>query len=76
MARLKLGPVEDDKPVRVTLDLPAQVHRDLLAYGVALGHQTGGPPVEPVRLIAPMLARFMASDRGFSRSSPRSGETG
>jgi hypothetical protein len=66
MAKLKLGPLEDDKPVRVTVDLPAPVHRDLIAYAEALGHETG-QAVEPAKLIAPMLARFMTTDRAFAR---------
>ena len=32
MAKLKLGPIADDKPVKVTLELPASLHRDLTAY--------------------------------------------
>lgn len=67
MSRLKLGPIEDDTPVKITLDLPAALHRDLVAYGQALGAETGGKVVEPVKLIGPMLARFMETDRGFVR---------
>ncbi len=63
---LKLGPLLDDKPVRITVELPAAVHRDLAAYADALARETG-QAVEPARLIAPMLAKFMATDRGFSR---------
>jgi len=62
MAKLKLAAIEDDKPVRVSVELPAALHRDLVAYGKLLG---GDTPIEPVKLIAPMLERFMASDRGF-----------
>lgn len=65
MIRLKLPAIEDDTPVKLTLELPAQVHRDLVAYGQALGAETGGKAVEPGRLIGPMLARFMATDRAF-----------
>lgn len=32
MAKLKLGILADDKPVKVTHELPASVHRDLTAY--------------------------------------------
>lgn len=32
MAKLKLGTIADDKSVKVTVELPAAVHRDLLAY--------------------------------------------
>ena len=67
MAKLKLGAIEDDKPVRLTVELPAMVHRDLVAYGQSLGNETGQGAVEPVKLIAPMLARFMATDRAFTR---------
>ena len=66
MSKLKLGPIADEKPVKVTSELPAGVHRDLVAYAEALGHEIG-QAVEPSQLVAPMLARFMASDRGFAR---------
>ncbi len=32
MGKLKLGPLEDDKPVKLAVELPAALHRDLLAY--------------------------------------------
>ena len=32
MAKLKVGAITDDKPVKLTVELPAAVHRDLLAY--------------------------------------------
>jgi hypothetical protein len=67
MSKLKLGPIEDDTPVKVTLDLPAGLHRDLVAYGQALGAETGTKAIEPVKLIGPMLARFIETDRGFVR---------
>jgi hypothetical protein len=68
MAKLKLTAIEDDKPVRLTVELPAAVYRDLVSYGQALGRESGQGAIEPVKLIAPMLARFMATDRGFSRA--------
>lgn len=67
MTRLKLGPLADDRPVKLTVELPATVHRDLIAYGAALAAETGSDAVAPDKLVAPMLARFMASDRGFAR---------
>ena len=68
MSKLKLGPLPDDKPVKVTVELPASVHRDLVAYGDVLGRETGQPVADPVRLIVPMLERFMATDRGFAKA--------
>lgn len=67
MSKLKLNAIEDDKPVRLTIDLPATVHRDLIVYAEALGQGTGKAVVEPGKLISPMLARFMATDRAFAK---------
>lgn len=67
MIKLKLGPLADDRPVKLTVELPATVHRDLAAYAAALAAETGEEAVTPEKLVAPMLARFMASDRGFVR---------
>ena len=35
MAKLKLGAIADDKPIKLTVELPAGIHRDLLAYADA-----------------------------------------
>lgn len=67
MTKLKLGPLADDRPVKLTVELPAVVHRDLIAYATALAAETGGEAIPPEKLVSPMLAKFMASDRGFSR---------
>ena len=66
MANLKLGAIEDDKPVKLTVELPATIHRDLVAYAEVLGREGGGA-IEPARLIAPMLSRFMTTDREFMK---------
>jgi hypothetical protein len=68
MAKLKLGSILDDKPVKLAVELPAPVHRDLLAYAEILARETGQPISNPITLIAPMLARFMATDRSFLRA--------
>jgi len=67
MEKLKLSAVPDDKPVRLAVELPAAIHRDLIAYAEVLGRETG-QAVEPAKLVAPMLARFMRTDRAFARA--------
>ena len=67
MATLKLGPIVDDKPVKITVELSAAVWRDLADYARVLAEQTG-QGCEPARLVGPMLARFMATDRGFAKA--------
>ena len=79
MAKLKLGPIADDKPIKVSVELPAALHRDLVAYAEVLTRETGQPVSDPVKLIVPMLERFVATDRGFAkarRSAPADGSRG
>lgn len=68
MTKLKLGPLADDKPVKVSIELPAGVHRDLVAYAEVLGRESGQPVSEPAKLIVPMIERFMATDRVFAKA--------
>ena len=68
MTTLKLGLIDDDKAVRVTVELPGPLHRDLIAYAEALAAETGKPAPDAAKLIVPMIARFMASDRGFAKA--------
>jgi hypothetical protein len=77
MAKLKLGAITDEKPVKMTVELPANVHRDLLAYAEVLARETGKAISDPTKLVAPMLVRFMATDRAFAkarRMNPTKGE--
>ena len=68
MVGLKLRALEDAKPVKVTLELPSAIHRDLVAYAEILGRNNGQPINDPIKLIVPMLVRFMATDRGFRKA--------
>lgn len=73
MSRLKISAIEDDTPVKVTSDVPASVHRDLIEYGKAMA-EGGGKATDPAKLLPEMARRFMASDRGFVRGrKPRGG---
>lgn len=67
MAKLKLGALVDEKPVRLTIELPAAVHRDLVTYAEVLAAETG-QVVDPAKLIVPMLAQFMTTDRAFAKA--------
>jgi len=68
MAKLKIAALPNDKPVKVTVELPATVHRDLVAYAEILARQSGQPINDPTKVIVPMLARFMATDRAFAKA--------
>ena len=68
MTTLKLGTIADEKPVKVAIEIPAAVYRDLVAYAEIHGKQTGQEVPDPAKLIAPMIGRFMATDRGFAKA--------
>jgi hypothetical protein len=68
MPALKLGAILDEKSVKITVELPAALHRDLVAYAEILGQQTGQPVDDAAKLVAPMIARFIATDRGFAKA--------
>jgi hypothetical protein len=67
VAELRLKSLIDDKPVKMQVELPASVHRDLVRYAEIMSSE-GSEKVLPQRLVAPMLAKFMASDRGFAKA--------
>ncbi len=67
MTKLKLSAIPDDRPVKLTVELPGAVHRDLVAYAEVFA-QEHGQKIEPAKLVGPMLARFMTTDRAFVRA--------
>ncbi len=71
MTRLKLSDLSDEKPAKVTIELPARLRRDLEAYAIAVndGDTKGAPTIE--RIIPPMLERFIAADREFAKNRKR-----
>ena len=75
MQKLKLSAIPDDKPVKLSIELSAAVHRDLVAYADVFA-QEHGQRVEPVKLVPSMLARFMSTDRAFVRARRTKSGTG
>jgi hypothetical protein len=67
MAKLRLGSIETDKPVKVSIRLPAPVYRNLLAYAQALASATNQQSLQPDKIIPAMVEQFMATDRGFAK---------
>jgi hypothetical protein len=68
VSKLKLGIVESDKPVSVTVRFPVPVYRELEAYAEAHSKETQQPKVDIRKLIVPIVVHFLANDRGFSKA--------
>lgn len=53
--------------MKIAVGLPASTFRDLVCYAEILAHDDDkdSPPIDPAKLIALMVARFMATDRAF-----------
>ncbi len=64
---LSFGRIAHNKAVRVTIELPDVIHRDLRAYAKVLAAEIG-QTTEPMKFIAPMLARLMATNRAFAQA--------
>jgi len=65
---LKIMNIPDEKPVKLTVEVPASVFRDLETYAQAIARvNSEDGPVDAAKLIVPMISRFMASDRGFAK---------
>jgi hypothetical protein len=67
MSKLRLGAILDEKPVKLSVDLAAPIHRDLTVYAEVLSRETG-QEIDAAKLVGPMLARFMATDRAFAKA--------
>lgn len=72
MSKLRLGPVADDKPVKLAIELPGALYRELVSYAEVHAKATGlAAPMPPEKIAVPMIERFMATDRGFAAERRR-----
>ena len=68
MPKLKLHAIDDAKPVRLNIELPAALHKDLLAYSEILGREMGKTAIQPAKLVVAMLKYFVENDRAFAKA--------
>ncbi|UFZ02645.1 DUF2274 domain-containing protein [Bradyrhizobium ontarionense] len=69
--KLKISTLPDEKPVKISVEMPAAVHRDLLTYIELIASQSGQEAVDPGRLVAAMVKSFMGGDRTFLKLKGR-----
>jgi hypothetical protein len=68
MAKLKITALSDDKPVKISVEVPAALHRDLLAYSEIIARESDQLAVDVSRLMVAMVTRFITTDRAFAKS--------
>ena len=68
MTKLRLGPIAEKKPVYVSLEISGALMWELGDYARAHVKLAGlAEPLPPEWLIPPMIERFIAGDREFSK---------
>lgn len=72
MSKLRLGPISEEKPVKLTLEIPGALMRELEDYAQVHAQLTGlASPLAPERIVPAMIGRFIAGDREFSKRRPK-----
>lgn len=73
MTKLRRGPIIEEKPVKLTLELSGELMRDLKAYAAVHAKLMDlAAPLPPERIVPAMIGRFMATDREFGKQRRRS----
>ena len=64
MTKLRLGVIPEDKPVKLTLEIPGEMMRELQDYAEVHARLTGlAAPLPIERIVPAMIGRFIAGDR-------------
>lgn len=72
MSKLRLGAILEDKPVKLTLEIPGELMRELQNYAEVHAKLTGlAVPLPVERIVPAMIGRFIAGDREFSKQRRR-----
>lgn len=72
MTKLRLGPIVDEKPVKLTLEITGELMREIGDYAqVHAKLMELASPLPPERIIPAMIERFIAGDREFSKQRRR-----
>ena len=72
MAKLRIGPLPDDRPVKRTITFTAALDALIRDYAAAIAAQDGLSEAPPVEKLVPIIVeRFIATDRAFRMPAPR-----
>jgi hypothetical protein len=66
MAKLRIGPLPDDRPVKRTITFTAALDALIRDYAAAIAVQDGLSEAPPIEKLVPIIVeRFITSDRAF-----------
>ncbi|MCA7120246.1 MAG: DUF2274 domain-containing protein [Acidibrevibacterium sp.] len=66
MAKLRIGPLPDDRPVKRTITFTAALDVLIRDYAAAIAAQDGQSEAPPVEKLVPIIVeRFITTDRAF-----------
>ncbi len=66
MAKLRIGPLPDDRPVKRTITFTAALDALIRDYAAAIAAQDGLSEAPPVEKLVPIIVeRFITTDRAF-----------
>jgi len=68
MSKLRISLPVEEKPIKLCLELPIALYKDIQLYAELLFAESESNPVEPEKLIAPMLQNFINSDESFNQA--------
>lgn len=72
MSKLRLGPIAEDRPVKLTVEMSGPLIRELADYAAVHGRLNGlAEPLSAEKLIPPIVERFIAGDREFNKQRRR-----
>lgn len=72
MTQLRLGPIAETKPVKLTLELSGELMRDVVDYAQVHASLNGlESPIAAEQIVIAMIARFIAGDREFTKQRRR-----
>ena len=76
MAKLRIGPLPDDRPIKRTITFTAALDALIRDYAAAIAAQDGLSEAPPIEKLVPIIVeRFITTDRAFRSRSSRTPAT-
>jgi len=68
MSKYRISLPVEEKPVKLRIELPTALYKDIQLYAELLSAESRSNPIEPEKLIVPMLQNFISSDKSFNKA--------